>query len=565
MSAIANISGRAYRWATHVKPETTAKSHAVSSAILKSLYYLIALTAAVVSCRYLSYFRALNLEDLVATGVVSILSGLSAYGVKSTFFRFGKAVLDEIEAQKVEPLQDSLGFMAVQRTKAEKDKTALQEENSGYVQALSTLQARIRVLTADGSSTLAAALIKLEQGKTALFDKEDQLSTVKGQRDKNGSDAGRRMRFDRQVSTLEGEIEVCRKMITNAECDLAEVGTLADIQKVGAGASSIVYRANCVELGMALALKVPKPDVSANFATTGREALLTTSIIHPAVIRVYGLRLHNGMQSMVQEYFNGISLQDYIESSSFSAGLSSENLNLMRQLMEGLAAIHEQGVIHRDLKPGNALTDGKTLKIIDFGLAKLSDSTKAAALPEQNLTTDGSIKGTPTYMAPETLSAGIYECSSDVYTAGLILFEIISRDNPFFLHNVIVLLMEEGKIAIDTPKENLNWDIVLGSFENRTRFSRLKDTFVPTSLPENSVAEQRIKKLVVKMLSNNPSTRPSSQEASIEIGDIIALLQKTELLIEGAQIAHLETMDGVTLPISSGRLDKAEQRGGEKA
>jgi hypothetical protein len=67
------------------------------------------------------------------------------------------------------------------------------------------------------------------------------------------------------------------------------------------------------------------------------------------------------------------------------------------------------------------------------------------------------------------------------------------------------------------------------------------------------------------MLSNNPSTRPSSQEASIEIGDIIALLQKTELLIEGAQIAHLETMDGVTLPISSGRLDKAEQRGGEKA
>src|SRR5271170_3565132 len=144
------------------------------------------------------------------------------------------------------------------------------------------------------------------------------------------------------------------------------------MEEIGAGGMGIVYRAWDTRLEREVAVKVLNPktlmDTSAR-RRFRREALMLSKLNHPNVESVYDFHTENGVDYLVLEYVPGMSLDDRIESGALT---EKEALAIAIQLASGLAAAHEQRILHRDLKPGNMrLTPQNNLKILDFGLAEL--------------------------------------------------------------------------------------------------------------------------------------------------------------------------------------------------
>jgi hypothetical protein len=222
---------------------------------------------------------------------------------------------------------------------------------------------------------------------------------------------------------------------------------------IGTGGMGRVYRATRVADGRAVAVKVLqgtcKPKALARFA---REAELVARIQHPNVIAIHDLDVTaRGQFFIVMELVTGESL----ESARERYGDVDWALPILRQLASALVAIHEHGVVHRDLKPGNILVADGVVKVADFGIGGLReggiDSIRSLVLEEQQtalkdlkLTQAGTFLGTPLYMAPE-LIGGVERASprSDVFSFGLLAFELLTGRRPF--DKAVVLERAEGR------------------------------------------------------------------------------------------------------------------------
>jgi len=208
------------------------------------------------------------------------------------------------------------------------------------------------------------------------------------------------------------------------------VGPYEIVSFLAAGGMGEVYRARDTRLKRDVALKILPESVSADrdrIARFEREAELLASLNHPYIANIYGVEEDQGTRAIVMELVEGATLADRI--AAHPSGLPVvEALSIARQITEALQAAHEKGIVHRDLKPSNVkITVGGTVKVLDFGLATAAGDSAT----RENLTQSGTLMGTPRYMAPEQLVGDPTDARTDIYAAGLVLFEMLTGRPPF--------------------------------------------------------------------------------------------------------------------------------------
>jgi serine/threonine protein kinase len=207
------------------------------------------------------------------------------------------------------------------------------------------------------------------------------------------------------------------------------------IRKLSAGEYSAVYLAQRESTGLQVALKVLRqvPDFSEGLGAFDRflqEYELIAGLDHPGIVRIYDLGVGDDHAHIAMEFMPGGDLRERI-----AHGIAEDDaVDYIRQLARALSQMHRVGILHRDLKPGNIMfrEDG-TLAIIDFGLAKQMRLDAA-------MTGSGEIFGTPYYMSPEQGHAGSVDARSDVYSLGVIFYEMLTGEKPYRADNAMGII-----------------------------------------------------------------------------------------------------------------------------
>src|SRR5882724_7812624 len=203
------------------------------------------------------------------------------------------------------------------------------------------------------------------------------------------------------------------------------------VEQIGAGGMGIVYRAHDEQLERDAALKVLPVGALVDEAVRKRfrkEALALAKLNHPNIATIFEFGSQGDTDYLVTEYISGMPLDVKLAAGALT---EKEVIGLGIQLAQGLEAAHEQGIVHRDLKPSNLrLTPKGQLKILDFGLAKLSGRLNANAVTE-TLTREPSLCGTLPYMAPEQIHGQQVDERCDIWAAGAVLYEMVTGQRPF--------------------------------------------------------------------------------------------------------------------------------------
>ena len=199
------------------------------------------------------------------------------------------------------------------------------------------------------------------------------------------------------------------------------------LEKLGAGGMGEVYLAEDTELDRKVALKflppqyTEDPEINARFK---REAKAAAALNHPNIITIHEIGEHEGKAFIAMEYVEGQSLKDVVGAHRDAPMSMDKIIDIASQICEGLSEAHHAGIVHRDIKPDNILIDAKgRVKIADFGLAKARGRTK--------LTEEGTTFGTLNYMSPEQLNAADVDHRSDIWSFGVVLYEMIAEQPPF--------------------------------------------------------------------------------------------------------------------------------------
>ena len=207
---------------------------------------------------------------------------------------------------------------------------------------------------------------------------------------------------------------------------------------LGTGGMGVVYRAHDRELGEAVAIKTLKPEMMAMDASAlerfKSEIRLARRISHRNVVRTHDLGEMNGLYYITMEFVEGTSLKDLIRSRGRLP--ASAVLPIAKQLCRALEVAHEEGVIHRDIKPQNMVVQGDgVLKVMDFGIARL-----ASRAPDSGHTQAGMVVGTPEYMSPEQLVGDELDGRADLYATGCVMYECLTGDVPITADTPITLI-----------------------------------------------------------------------------------------------------------------------------
>ncbi len=209
------------------------------------------------------------------------------------------------------------------------------------------------------------------------------------------------------------------------------------ISKLASGAMGVVYRGERVQLGRPVAVKFLHPWIAAQKTFLARfetEARAMSRLLHPNCVSVIDFGVE-GSPFLVMDFATGRTLRELMQGGRLPV---ARTLRIAQQLLAGLAHAHAQGIVHRDLKPENLILSDEEgledhLRILDFGLAKLRDGPQMTA---------GLAIGTPSYMSPEQSGAdGAIDARTDLYTVGIVLFEILAARKPFESENVGELIL----------------------------------------------------------------------------------------------------------------------------
>ncbi|HLZ42875.1 MAG TPA: protein kinase [Candidatus Sulfotelmatobacter sp.] len=212
------------------------------------------------------------------------------------------------------------------------------------------------------------------------------------------------------------------------------------LEQIGAGGMGMVFRASDEQLERDVAIKILPPGMLADESARKRfrrEALALAKLNHPNIGTVYEFGSQDGIDFLVMEYVGGVAVDAKLAAGPLS---QKDLLRLGFQMADGLASAHEHGVIHRDLKPANLrLTQDNRLKILDFGLAQFL--RKDAELGATTTTSeDTKISGTLPYMSPEQLRGEITDQRTDIWSAGVVLYELATGRRPFAQPQVSLLI-----------------------------------------------------------------------------------------------------------------------------
>lgn len=207
---------------------------------------------------------------------------------------------------------------------------------------------------------------------------------------------------------------------------LGRLGRYEIERVIGAGGMGLVLKGFDAELHRPVAIKVLAPHLAHSAAARkrfAREAQATAAVIHPHVIPIHNVESGDKLPYLVMSYINGSSLQWYVDTNGPLT--VEETLRIAMQTAAGMRAAHEQGLIHRDVKPANILLEEGTLRVVlsDFGLARTMD--------DASLTRTGIVTGTPHYMSPEQAGGDAIDSRSDLFSLGCVLYFMLTGRPPF--------------------------------------------------------------------------------------------------------------------------------------
>jgi len=232
------------------------------------------------------------------------------------------------------------------------------------------------------------------------------------------------------------------------------------VDRLGEGGMGIVYRAEDTELQRVVALKVLQPEHVGDAERSARfmrEAQTAAKVTHPNIATIYEVGTAGDNIFIAMELVEGVSLRERLQEGPIAA---AETIELATQVADGMASAHKAGVIHRDLKPDNIMIDEEgRAKILDFGLAKAYESSDEVGRDDVTLTNmltrEGRIIGTAAYMSPEQARGLPLDARSDIFSLGIILYEMVVGRRPFngeTTTDILASILRE----VPTPPVQLN-------------------------------------------------------------------------------------------------------------
>jgi len=224
------------------------------------------------------------------------------------------------------------------------------------------------------------------------------------------------------------------------------------IEKIGGGGMALVYKAKCKLLNRFVAVKLLRPEFTADEEFVKRfriEAQAAASLSHPNIVSIYDVGKEDDMHYIVMEYVNGITLKDYLIQNSVLDW--KEAVNIVIQICSAIEHAHENHIVHRDIKPHNILlTKDGVAKVTDFGIAR--------AVTSSTITVVGSTIGSVHYFSPEQARGGFSDEKSDLYSLGIVLYELVTGKLPFNGESPVAIALKHIQDIAEEPlsvKEDL--------------------------------------------------------------------------------------------------------------
>jgi serine/threonine protein kinase len=269
--------------------------------------------------------------------------------------------------------------------------------------------------------------------------------------------------------------------------EIGRLGNYRILRLLGKGGMAFVFQAEDIALRRPVALKVMKPDLNSDadgWQRFLREARIMAAIKHEHLVTVYQAGQEGNVVYLAMELLEGESLGTRLERTATAD--VPEILRLARDICSGLAVVHGQGLIHRDIKPDNIWLEAPNarVKILDFGLARFVND-------DVRLTQAGTIMGTPSFMAPEQARGQAVDARSDLFSLGCILYALCTGNRPFHASNTMAVLTA---LAVDNPRP----------------IAEINPAIPPA-----------LGQLVTQLLAKDPAERPASAEAVLQSLDQI--------------------------------------------
>jgi TolB-like protein/Flp pilus assembly protein TadD len=305
------------------------------------------------------------------------------------------------------------------------------------------------------------------------------------------------------------------------------------VAELGAGGMGVVYEARDTRLGRPVAIKALPPELARSperVERFRREATAVAALNHPNIVTVHGVEERDGWQFLVMEKVEGRRLDALLP----PRGMALDALlRLAIPMADALAAAHDRGIVHRDLKPANVMvTSEGRVKLLDFGLAKLlpqagapndDDATRTAAL-----TRDGALMGTAPYMSPEQLQGREVDARSDVFSLGVVLWEMAAGRRPFRADSAVGLataIVRDappalGVVRPDLPRQLGRIVDACLEKEPERRFQTARDVRNQLQALEREAVHVPAARPPAPVASSSP--RPGRR--AIRVGAVVALL-----------------------------------------
>ena len=259
------------------------------------------------------------------------------------------------------------------------------------------------------------------------------------------------------------------------------------LEKIGEGGMGSVYKAKCRLLNRFVAVKILKAELNNDedfVARFKREATSIASLSHPNIVNVHDVGTEEHINFIVMEYIDGKTLKEIIKENGRIN--SKETLDIAYQIAKALECAHKSNIIHRDIKPDNVMiTEDNMVKVMDFGIAKVADSRTA--------TNSNNIMGTVRYFSPEQAKGNFVDCRSDIYSLGIVMYEMATGQVPYNADSAISIAMMHIQEPVIPPKE------------------------IITDIPEN------INQVILKSMQKEPIKR---YQTAREMADILKTIKE---------------------------------------